>query len=170
MWTFAGGFNNFGILDVDNEGFALPCEIIDGCVTVTPGVLDPAGTPRNFGDNDDSRQPEWNANVSLAYGAQMGPGFFSANVGWKKVGQFLLVNTGGGADQRLFEGGYIGVDARVAYEMQFDSGNTLTFTLSGKNLTDEEWKEQALFLGGPNTGCQGWGAPRTYMFEVQYEM
>lgn len=161
---------NFGILDVENEQFSIACEILDGCVTATPGVLDPVGTPRILGGNDDSRQPEWNANITLAYGAQMGPGFFSANVGWKKVGEFLLVNTGGGADQRLFEGGYIGVDARAAYEWQMENGNTLTFTLSGKNLTDEEWKEHALFLGGPNTGFQGWGAPRTWAFEVMYEM
>ncbi len=161
---------NFGILDVENDTFSLPCEVIDGCVTVTPGILDPVGTPRNFGGNDDSRQPEWNASLQFAYGAQMGPGFFSANVGWKKVGKFLLVNTGGGADQRLVEGGYIGVDARMSYELQMESGNTFTVTAFGKNLTDEEWKEQALFLGGPNTGFQGWGAPRTFAIEFTYEM
>ena len=161
---------NGGLIDVENEAFSIACELLDGCVTAVPGVLDAPGTPRNLGGNDDSRQPEWNANVTLAYGEQIGPGFFSANVGWKKVGSFLLVNTGGGADQRLFEGGYIGIDARVAYEWQMDNGNTMTFTLSGKNLSDEEWKEQALFLGGPNTGFQGWGAPRTYAFEITYEM
>ena len=42
--------------------------------------------------------------------------------------------------------------------------------LFGKNLTDEEWREQALFLGGPNTGFQGWGAPRTYAFELLVAM
>ena len=51
--------------------------------------------------------------------------------------------------------------------------------LYGKNLNDEEYREQALFLGGgteilplggPNTGFQGWGAPRTYALEVRYSM
>ncbi len=40
----------------------------------------------------------------------------------------------------------------------------------GKNLTDGEWREQALFLGGPNTGFQGWGAPRTDAFELMITM
>lgn len=124
---------------------------------------------RQRGGNDDSRQPDWNANVSLSYGTALGNGFLAANVGWKKVGDFLLVNTGGGADQRLFEGGYQSIDARIAYEMTVRDDDTLTFSLFGKNLSDEEWKEQALFLGGPNTGFQGWGAPRTWAFEVVYQ-
>lgn len=46
--------------------------------------------------------------------------------------------------------------------------HSVNFTLWGKNLTDEEWKEQALFLGGPNTGFQGWGPPRTYALQIEY--
>ena len=50
---------------------------------------------------------------------------------------------------------------------------------SGPATNDEEYREQALFLGGgteilplggPNTGFQGWGAPRTYALEVRYSM
>lgn len=160
---------NYGTIDVDNTAFSIACELLDGCATGTPGVLDPAGTLRNLGGNDDSRQPDYNTNLTIAYGAQVGDGYLSANVGWKKVGDFLLVNTGGGADQRLFEGGYDSIDARVAYEMTVGDEGILTFSLFGKNLGDEEWKEQALFLGGPNTGFQGWGAPRTWAFEVQYQ-
>jgi len=44
----------------------------------------------------------------------------------------------------------------------------LSFSLYGKNLSDTEYKEQALFLGGPNAGFQGWGAPRTFALEVTY--
>ena len=94
----------------------------------------------------------------------------SANVGYKKVGSFLLVNTGGGADQRLFEGGYGQWDARVAYDMELSSGAILSLSAYGKNLSDEEWREQALFLGGFRTGFQGWGAPRMGFFEIKYSM
>ena len=69
---------------------------------------------------------------------------------------FLLVNTGGGADQRLFEGGYGQWDARVSYEMELANGATLGLSAYGRNLSDEEWREQALFLGGFRTGFQGW--------------
>ncbi len=160
---------NYGTLNVDNKAFSIACELLDGCATGVPGVTDPLGTPRQLGGNDDSRQPDYNTNLTVAYGAQIGEGYFSANVGWKKVGDFLLVNTGGGADQRLFEGGYDSIDARISYEMTVGEDSLLTFSLFGKNLGDEEWKEQALFLGGPNTGFQGWGAPRTWAFEVVYQ-
>ena len=165
-WTLAV---NYGTVDVDNKRFSIACELLDGCATGVPGVTDPLGTLRQRGGNDDSRQPDWNTNVSLSYGAALGNGFLAANVGWKKVGDFLLVNTGGGANQRLFEGGYQSIDARIAYEMTVRDNDTLTFSLFGKNLGDEEWKEQALFLGGPNTGFQGWGAPRTWAFEIVYQ-
>ncbi len=154
---------NGGTVDADNKAFSLPCEIIDGCVGG-----DAPGTPRNFGGNDDSRQPDWSASFNVAYTRDWGPGTFSANVGYKKVGDFLLVNTGGGADQRLFEGGYGQWDARMAYDWDLQDGARLSFSAYGRNLSDEEWKEQALFLGGPNTGFQGWGAPRVGFFEVKY--
>ena len=161
---------NGGILDVKNQAFTIDCGILDGCATGVPGVTDPPGTLRTLGGNSDSRQPDWNASVTLAFARQVGSGMFAANMGWTKVGNFLLVNTGGGADQRLYEGGYYGLDARVAYEWTLDNGNVLSISAFGKNLTDEEWREQALFLGGPNTGFQGWGAPQTYAVELMYEM
>ena len=161
---------NGGILDVKNQAFTIDCSILDGCATGVPGVTDPVGTLRTLGGNDDSRQPDWNASVTLAFDRQVGPGRFSANVGWKKVGNFLLVNTGGGADQRLFEGGYFGLDARVAYEWALANGGTVSVAAFGKNLTDEQWREQALFLGGFRTGFQGWGAPQTYAVEFSYTM
>ncbi len=161
---------NGGILDVKNKAYTIDCFILDACVTGVPGVTDPVGTLRTLGGNDDSRQPDWNLAVTLAFDRQVGPGRFFANVGWKKVGDFLLVNTGGGADQRLFEGGYFGLDARVAYEWPLDNGGTLGIAAFGKNLTDEQWREQALFLGGFRTGFQGWGAPQTYAVEFSYTM
>jgi len=54
--------------------------------------------------------------------------------------------------------------------MELNNGSQLSFSLYGKNLSDTEFKEQALFLGGPTAGFQGWGAPRTYAFQVRYSM
>lgn len=175
-WTLSF---NYGTVEADNEAFTLPCEIVDGCASGVPGVTDPLGTPRELGGNDDSRQPDESYSLTLAYTAEIGNGTLYANVGYKYTGEFLLVNTGAGNDQRTFDGDYDLWDARIAYDMPLSNGAMLTFTASGKNLTDEEYREQALFLGdgtfilpsgGPNTGFQGWGAPRTYAFEVKYSM
>ncbi len=165
-WTFSF---NAGLIDVNNKRYSIACDVLDGCATGVPGVLDPSGTLRERGGNDDSRQPDWNLSTNLAYDKQVGAGQFSANVQWKKVGNFLLVNTGGGADQRLFEGGYQDISGRIAYSVERENGDAWSVSLIGKNLSDEEWKEQALFLGGPTTGFQGWGAPATYSIEFQYE-
>ena len=173
QWLLSDDFTlavTAGYIDVKNQEFTIDCFRLDGCATGEPGVTDPVGTLRTLGGNSDSRQPEWNMAVTLAYDRQVGQGNLYANVGWKTVGDFLLVNTGGGADQRLYEGGYDGVDARVGYEWALDNGSTISASVFGKNLTDEEWREQALFLGGPNTGFQGWGAPRTYAFELMITM
>lgn len=173
LWAINDNFTltfNAGTLDVDNKEFTIVCEQLDGCTA--GGVLgaDPPGTLRTLGGNDDSRQPEWSASASIAYAREWGPGTFYANVGYKKVGNFLLVNTGGGADQRLFEGGYGQWDARIAYDWNLTNGATLSLSAYGRNLSDEEWREQALFLGGFLTGFQGWGAPQTGFFEIRYSM
>ncbi len=160
---------NAGIISVDNKSFTIGCEFVDGCGVNLSGDPEPDGTLRILGGSSDSRQPEWNSSFQIAYNKSVGPGTFFANVGYKKVGEFLLVNTGGGPDQDLFEGGYAQWDARVAYEWELSGGDRVTITAFGKNLSDEEFKEQALFLGGPTTGFQGWGAPRTYAVELRWD-
>jgi iron complex outermembrane receptor protein len=165
---------NGGTIDVDNKRFSKPCDVIDGCANG-----DPSGTPRNFGGNADSRQPEWNASFNVAYNRDLeNGGHIAVNVGAKKVGDFLLVNTGASASQRLFEGGYSQVDARIQYDFPIGEDGRMAIALFGKNLTDSEWREQALFLGdgaplpdgGPNTGFQGWGAPETWGLELTVDL
>lgn len=166
-WNINDNFSliaNGGTVDAENGEFTLPCDVVDGCTLVG----DPLGTIRNLGGDEDSRQPEYSWALSLAYSGEIGPGTLSANTGYKKVGDFLLVNTGAGPNERLFEGNYGLWDAQIGYEMSLKNGDLLSFSLYGKNLTDTEYKEQALFLGGPTAGFQGWGAPRTYAFEVRY--
>jgi len=157
-----------GWIDVENKAFDIACEVLDGCVTAVPGVLDPAGTLRNLGGNSDSRQPEWNYSVSASYDREMGPGTLGANVIWKHNGDALLVNTGGGADQRLVQSDYGQLGAQISFDIIRESGDIMRFSAVGRNLTDKEWLENALFLGGPNTGFQSWGPPRTYAIEFSY--
>ena len=181
-WLISDNFTlsfNYGTVNADNDAFTLPCDIVDGCAA-GPGMLnDPAGTLRNLGGGNDSRQPEDSASINLSYVKETASGVLYFNTGYKRVGEFLLVNTGAGSDQRTYDGDYISWDARIAYDIKTQNDAILSFSLHGKNLTDEEWREQALFLGsgtevlpngGPNTGFQGWGAPRTYAFEVRYSM
>lgn len=159
---------NGGFIDVDNLPFTIPCEDLDACVTAVPGVLDPVGTLRFEGDNNDSRQPEWNYSINASYDRQMGPGELGINLSWKHQGDSLIVNTGGGADQDLFESDYGQLGARISYTIARESGSVITFSADGRNLTDEVWLENALFLGGPTTGFQSFGPPRVYGFEVTY--
>jgi len=171
---------NYGTTDADNKAFQLPCDVIDGCASSTPGAPnDPAGTPRNLGGNTDSRQPEESYAVNLSYVTDIGSGTFYANVGYKHTGEFLLANTGAGAGLDAFDGDYQQWDARIAYDIRLQNDSILSLSAFGKNLSDEEYREQALFLGsgteiladgGPNSGFQGWGAPRTFAFEVKYSM
>jgi iron complex outermembrane receptor protein len=171
---------NYGTTDADNDTVLLPCDLVDGCASDTPGAPnDPSGTQRELGGNSDSRQPEESYSVNLAYITEIGNGSLMANIGYKHTGKFLLVNTGAGAESRTFDGDYDLLDARVAYDMRMKNDAVLSLSIYGKNLTDEEYREQALFLGGgtflldsggPNTGFQGWGAPRTYAFEIKYSM
>lgn len=182
-WLINDNFSltfNYGTTDADNAAFTKPCEIIDGCVSSIPGAPNDApGTLRTLGGNSDTRQPEETYAIGLAYVQDIGNGTFYANVGYKHTGEFLLVNTGAGNDARTFDGDYQLVDARIAYDIRMKNDAVLSLSAYGKNLTDEEYREQALFLGGgsfllpsggPNTGFQGWGAPRTYAFEIRYSM
>ncbi|MDH3640752.1 MAG: TonB-dependent receptor, partial [Gammaproteobacteria bacterium] len=159
---------NGGFIDVDNKEFTIPCDILDGCTV--DGVLgaDPSGTLRVLGGNSNAASPDWTVSVILAYDKPVGQGTFSANVGYRYNGEFILTQTGGGADQKIVEGNDENLDARIAYEWQLNSGDSLTFSVYGKNLTDKRYRQSALFLGGFLTGFQDWAAPRTYAAELTY--
>jgi iron complex outermembrane receptor protein len=155
---------NAGTIDTDSDVFTLPCDVLDGCVLSG----DPLGTIRTVGGTGDSRQPEDSWSLRLAYTGDLGPGVLGVTTGYKYVGDFLLVNTGAGPNNQLFEGDYGQWDAHISYDMNLNNGDRLSFSLYGKNLGDTAFKEQALFLGSATAGFQGWGAPRTYAFEVRY--
>ena len=171
---------NYGSMDLEEEDFELPCQFVDGCISSIPGQPnDPVDTLRRLSGDDENRAPEETWSVNLAYVNELGKGTLFSNVGVKYAGRQLLVNTGAGIDNRTYQDGYHLVDARVAYELPLENESYLTISLYGKNLNDEEYREQVLFLGGgteilpsggPNSGFQGWGAPRTYALELKYSM
>lgn len=160
-------FATAGWLDVENAEFTIACELLDGCARGGVPGADPPGTLRTVGGNSDSRSPDKTWSIAAAYDTELGIGQLSIYAGYKYTGDLLLVNTGGGADQRLFGGDYGLIDARLSWAIPIDD-DLFTVSLYGKNLGDEEYLEQALFLGGFNTGFQGWGAPRTYALEIRY--
>lgn len=161
---------NGGFIDVENKAFTIPCQLLDACTAGGVIGADPDGTLRTVGGNDDPISPDFTVSLILAYDKQMGPGIFSANVGYRYNGEFILVNTGGGQDQSLLEGKNRLIDARLAYEWQMESGASLTFSVFGKNLGDEEYRQSALFLGGFNTGFQDWAAPRVVAAQLEYRL
>ena len=160
-------FASAGWLDVENGEVSIACELLDGCTAGGVAGADPPGTQRMLGGNSDSRSPDKTWTLAAVYETQLGVGNLTAYVGYKYTGDFLLVNSGGGADQRLYGGDYALVDARLSWEVPLDE-DMFTISLYGKNLADKEYREQALFLGGFLTGFQGWGAPRTYALELRY--
>ena len=182
-WLINDNFSaifNYGTTDANNKLFTIPCDRLDTCGFLAPTANpDTPGTLRTRGGNSDSRHPDNTWSLNLAYQKDLSMGTLYANIGYKHTGEFLLVNTGAGNDARTFGGDYNLIDARIAWDMPLRDDSIISFSLYGKNLKDEEYREQALFLGGsseilptggPNTGFQGWGAPRTYALEVRYSM
>lgn len=159
---------NGGFIDVENKSFQIACDLLDGCTAGGVIGADPSGTLRTVGGNDEPISPDFTVNLTLAYDKQIGPGLFSANIGYRHNGEFVLVNTGGGQDQELIEGDNTLIDARIAYEWPLNNGDSLTVSVFGKNLTDEEYRQSALFLGGFTTGFQDWAAPRVYAAQIEY--
>ncbi len=108
---------------------------------------------------------EWNYALTGVYDREIGPGHFFASVSVKATDDVIIA-----ADQNgdaFYEPDYKLWDARVAYEMALANEDELLFEVFGKNLTDEEYREQRLFLG--NGLFQGWGPPRTWAVSVSYK-
>ncbi len=107
---------------------------------------------------------EWNYALTAVYDAEIGPGHFFASAAVKATDEVIIAAQQGGIP--FYEPGYELWDARLAYEMTLASEDVLLFELIGKNLTDEEYRQQRLFLG--NGLFQGWGPPRTWALSLTY--
>ncbi len=66
----------------------------------------------------------------------------------------------------FFEPGYELWDVRLAYEWPMPNEDLLIIEVIGKNVTDEEYRQQRLFLG--NGLFQGWGPPETWAISLAY--
>ena len=111
--------------------------------------------------------PEYNWAVSGIYEREIGPGNLTANLSFRGQDKFAI---GAVAGEPLYEDGYELLDASVSYAWTMSGGQLVRVFAYGKNLTDEEYREQILILGSLNSGFQGWAAPRTWNvgFEVDF--
>ena len=93
----------------------MPCRVKSGMAA--PGRrrhVRPYWNAQKSGGGSASRQPDSNFSLQFAYDRKVSNGVLGLHVGDKPVGDFLTINTSG-ADQRLYEGGYPQMDARLAY-------------------------------------------------------
>lgn len=155
--VFSGGRQEAERRSFDLDGTAVP---------VGPGGQVGAPGPFSIPKEQVGRSPDWNWAVSGVYSQQVGPGFVDANVTVRGQDDFVLVNSITGFP--VFENGYTLLDASLAYAWSTQAGNQFRLTVSGKNLTDKEYREQSLPLGEFG-GFQGWAPPRTAALEFQME-
>jgi|GEM_PF-340921 len=137
-----------------------------GCDPVLNPNLFVNGQPVNIDSQggDTGFTSEWNYALTGVYDREIGPGIFYASASVKATDDVIIAAQQGGAP--FWEPGYALWDARLAYEMVMNNDDKLTFEVLGKNLSDEEYRQQRLFLG--NGLFQGWGPPRTWAISVSY--
>jgi iron complex outermembrane receptor protein len=164
-----------GYQDNDSEEFDISSERVsynEGTGT----ACNPSENPEFFEDDPNTcptieigggalgRAPEWNWSSTLVYGREIGADYFQASVTARGQDEFVI--TGGAtATNPQSEDGYTLIDARLSYTWALQEENNLVLSVIGKNLTDEEYREQALPLGF-NGGFQGWAPPMTWAVEV----
>lgn len=115
--------------------------------TAAQGLIDLRGLPL-------LRAPEFTYSVALQYDRPIGDGRLLTHVLYRYTDDFVLANIGNFPDT---EEGYGVLDASVGYEWK-----NLLARVSVKNLLEDEHR----YISLPNVLFQGWGDPRTVMFEL----
>ena len=140
-----------------------------GCNAVTNPGLFPGGVPvANLPDvvtegSAGFAAADYNWALVFAYNAPVfGNDLSTALIIRATDDVFLSTNNG----TPNFEKGYTLVDANVTYTWAQADGSQVVAALTGKNLTDEEYVEQELELGGG--GFRGWGPPRQIALELSW--
>ena len=110
------------------------------------------------------RTPEWNWATTLVYSQEIGANFFDASVTARATDEWVI-SGGATSTNPEYEDGVTLIDARVSYEITLQDDRNVVLSVIGKNLTDEEYREQTLPLGA-NGGFQGWAPPMTWAIEV----
>jgi iron complex outermembrane receptor protein len=132
-------------------------------------IVDPTGLPLDKSDLDLRRAPEWTANLNALYEYQLGNGAFlvaSANYAWKDdywVGANTDYTTAAGTDHYgnnpagLNEAFGI-LDMSLSYET-----DNWTVSVFGKNLTDEDYFQHILDVGGAYNSTSATNATPQYV-------
>ena len=58
------------------------------------------------------------------------------------------------------------VDARLSWLQEMDNDQALSGALSGRNITDEDYRSFSFKLG-PDLGLSNWGAPATHRVDLR---
>jgi iron complex outermembrane receptor protein len=131
-------------------------------------ALDPNTCPTvELGGGDLGRAPKYNYSITGIYQTSFGGNDFAVSASFRWQDSFIIVG-GATSPVGITEDAYSIVDARAMYQWNMKDGEFVRFALTGKNLTDTEYLDQALPLGA-NGGFQGWGSPRTYALEVTWQ-
>lgn len=154
--------NSQSCLDVVFNPNGYPCNPVDN-----PGLdfSNPASLPAvEFEKSPGFLATDYNYAISGLWEYPMGPGVLSANVIAKVTDDVQIASVGG---DPIIEPGYTLWDARIAYEWVMANDETLTFEVIGKNLNDEEYRQEELPLGAGG-GFRGWGPPLTWAVAVTW--
>jgi iron complex outermembrane recepter protein len=109
--------------------------------------------------------PEDTASMGLSYVADISIAQLSARLDWSYVGEHVVYHDAAQADVTRIEE-YALINARVGLSNIL--GSSVNLSLWGKNLTDEEYRNNGIPLGGP-LAVNYFGDPRTYGVDVTYE-
>lgn len=109
--------------------------------------------------------PDWNYSLTVAYDRMFRGGEFHGSITHRAQDDFIIA--GSPPNDFIVEDSYGLLDARMSYQWNLANDDHLRVSVYGKNLTDEEYKEQILLLG-VDGGFQGWGPPRQVALEVVY--
>jgi iron complex outermembrane receptor protein len=100
--------------------------------------------------------PPWNFQISGDYNHEFGPGLIDFNIRYHWTDKYII--GGLGAPYYDYENAYGLLDASISYAWK-----NYKLTVSGKNLGDTVYLSNTLAA----VDFQGWGAPRTFLVELQ---
>jgi len=151
-----------GIQDAERQAFTIDSSL----VPIGPGgTAGPAGVPFDVPAEQVARSPDWNWSVTGIYERMVAGNPLSLSVTGRGQDNFVIVSSITGAP--VSESSYNLMDARLGYSFTMRSGDRVSVSAFGKNLTDTEYLQQSLPLG-PEGGFQGWAPPRTWGLELGY--
>lgn len=161
---------SFGLQDGERKGYSEDPTRLPIGPNGTAGAPTDCGGSCSLPEIDLPRTPDWNWALTGIVDWTYRDFAFEASVGAHGQDDVLIVGSNlltGDVDPTLVQDGYTLIDARFAVDWLMSSGDIITLSIFGKNLTDEEYKDFILPLGATG-GFQGWGSPRTYAVELKW--